>query len=91
MPNAGAEIFHVLHHPFVARCLEVVGRVETVAAADQHKDGVGVRERWTSRQFTEGQAAVGQIDEDQKGMGAVRCARLTRMQRPRILTTGWSK
>ncbi len=45
----GAEVLHVLHHSFVACRLEVVGRVEAVPATNQHKDGVGVRERWVSR------------------------------------------
>jgi hypothetical protein len=39
----------VLHHSFVARRLEIVSRMETVAVADQHKHGVAVRERWVSR------------------------------------------
>src|SRR6476620_5951336 len=41
--DGGAEVFHMLHHSFVACRLEIVGRVEAVAAADQHQDGVGVR------------------------------------------------
>ena len=57
----GAEVLDVLHHSFVARRLEVVGRVEAVAAADQHQDGVGVRERRVSRQLEDGQTAVGRL------------------------------
>ncbi len=44
-----AEVLHVLHHSFVACRLEVVGRVEAVAATDQHEDGVGLREWWLAR------------------------------------------
>ena len=45
----GAEVLDVLHHSFVARRLEVVGRVEAMAAADQHQDGIGVCERLVAR------------------------------------------
>jgi hypothetical protein len=43
--DRGAQVFHVLHHSFVARCLEVVGRVKAVSTTDQHQDGIGVCER----------------------------------------------
>jgi hypothetical protein len=46
--TAARRSFHMLHHSFVACRLEIVGRVEAVAAADQQEDGVGVRERWFS-------------------------------------------
>ena len=59
--DGGAQVLDVLHHPLVARRLEVVGRMEAVAAADQHEYGVGLRERRLSRQLEDWQAAVGRL------------------------------
>ena len=42
-PDYRAQVFDVVHHPLVARGLEVVGRMLAVAAADQHENRIGVR------------------------------------------------